>query len=33
MKNSVMGPSAEVWVTGNSNPNFGLFGGAAKGVK
>jgi hypothetical protein len=30
---NVTGPSAEVWVTGNSNPDFGLFGGAAKGVK
>jgi len=27
------GPSAEVVVTGNSNPDFGLFGGIAKGVK
>jgi hypothetical protein len=27
------GPSAEVVVTGNSNPDFGLFGGVAKGVK
>jgi hypothetical protein len=29
----VTGPSAEVVVTGNSNPDFGLFGGIAKGVK
>lgn len=27
------GPSAEVVVTGNSNPDFGLFRGVAKGVK
>lgn len=27
------GPSAEGVVTGNSNPDFGLFGGIAKGVK
>jgi hypothetical protein len=27
------GPSAEVCVTGNSNPDFGLFRGIAKGVK
>jgi hypothetical protein len=27
------GPSAEVVVTGNSNPDLGLFGGLAKGVK
>jgi len=29
----VTGPSAEAVVTGNSNPDFGLFGGIAKGVK
>jgi len=29
----VAGPSAEVVVTGNSNPGLGLFGGTAKGVK
>jgi hypothetical protein len=29
----VVGPSAEVVVTGNSNPDFGLFDGVAKGVK
>lgn len=27
------GPSAETCCTGNSNPNFGLFGEAPKGVK
>jgi hypothetical protein len=27
------GPSAEVVVTGNSNPGLGLFGSTAKGVK
>jgi hypothetical protein len=27
------GPSAEVCFTGNSNPELGLFGGTAKGVK
>lgn len=27
------GPSAEVVVTGNSNPDFELFGDVAKGVK
>lgn len=27
------GPSAEAWLTGNSNPDFELFGGVAKGVK
>lgn len=27
------GPSAEVVVTGNSNPDLGLFSGIAKGVK
>ncbi|MNY78855.1 hypothetical protein D3C86_2192580 [compost metagenome] len=30
---NVTGPSAEVCVTGNSNPDFELFGGVAKGVK
>ena len=30
---NVTGPSAEVVVTGNSNPDFELFGGVAKGVK
>jgi hypothetical protein len=28
-----VGPSAEAVVTGNSNPELGLFGGVAKGVK
>lgn len=28
-----VGPSAAAVVTGNSNPDFGLFGGIAKGVK
>ncbi|MDP9990404.1 hypothetical protein J2W28_000213 [Variovorax boronicumulans] len=30
---NVTGPSAEVVVTGNSNPDFELFGDVAKGVK
>lgn len=30
---NVTGPSAEVRVTGNSNPDFELFGGVVKGVK
>lgn len=30
---NVTGPSAEVCVTGNSNPDFDLFGDVAKGVK
>jgi len=30
---NVTGPSAEVCATGNSNPDFGLFRGIAKGVK
>lgn len=30
---NVVGPSAEEVVTGNSNPDFGLFDGVAKGVK
>jgi hypothetical protein len=30
---NVVGPSAEAVVTGNSNPDFGLFDGVAKGVK
>lgn len=30
---NVTGPSAEVCVTGNSNPDLGLFDGLAKGVK
>lgn len=30
---NVVGPSAEAVVTGNSNPELGLFGGTAKGVK
>lgn len=30
---SAAGPSADLCCTGNSNPELGLFGGTAKGVK
>jgi len=30
---SAAGPSADLCCTGNSNPDLGLFGGTAKGVK